>query len=168
MPKQEVFASYFNAAQELSPGNGRLGDFRADHLVQGNPNNDVRSQSTKLRWSTQSVNEFSALATKPQAQRAGQFATQPQQTERLTDAPGIFSTEPLQTEQTPQFSVPKGLQLPSTPVPRQQVIPSTPTRLWEVVSEEEMTDPLLEAMMHQARAGLYIVPQREDELHSST
>jgi hypothetical protein len=152
LPKQEALAGSFNTAHEVSPGNGQLGSFRADHMTQLNRNNALRSQSTKLRWSGQSVHEFSALATRPQP--------------ALADSPNSFSTEPLQTEQTPQFSVPEKLQLPSTPLPEQQVIPSTPTGLWEGISVEEMTDPLLEAMMHQAQAGLYIVPRREGELHS--
>jgi hypothetical protein len=161
MPKQEAFANDFNTTQNLSPSNGLPGNFRADHLAQVNGNNQTRSQSTKLRWSAQSLDEFSALVTKPQTQRAGQFATEPQQTELVSGSPSTFSTEPVQTERTPQFSVPGKVQLPSTPLQQQQGIPATPTRLWE-----EMTDPLLEAMMQQARAGLYVVPQREDEVHS--
>jgi hypothetical protein len=162
MPKQEAFAGSFNTAQEVSPGNGLLGSFRADHLAQLNRNKGVGGLSTNLRWSGQSANAFSALAAQPQPQWAGQFATQPQQTELLIDTPSSFVTEPLQTERTPLFSAPEGIGLPSTPVP-QEVIPSTATELWEQMSEVEMSDPLLEAMMHQVRAGLYIVPQREGE-----
>lgn len=116
---------------------------------------------------TMPKNEFTALATKPQSPlTGGQFMTQPQQTELLPGPPSTFSTEPVQTEQTPYCSAPQRLQVPSTPVPEQLVIPSTPTGRGEENSEEEMTDPLLEALMHQAQAGLYIVPRRVDEIHS--
>jgi hypothetical protein len=165
MPKQEVFANYFNTAQQLSPGNELLGKFRADHLVQMNANNQMKSQSTRLPWSAQAEDEFSALATQPQSLLSGQFMTQPQQTERLSGPPSTFSTEPPKTERRPQYPVPEGVQLPSTPAPQQEVIPLTPTRLWEENSEEEMTDPLLEALMHQAQVSLYIIPGRADQIH---
>lgn len=162
MPKQEVFANYFNTAQQVSPGNELLGKFRADHLVQMHANNQMKSQSTRLPWSAQAEDEFSSLATKPQSLLSGQFMTQPQQTERLSGPPGPFSTEAPKTERRPQYPVPEGVQLPSTPVPQQEVIPLTLTGLWEENAEEEMSDPLLEALMHQAQAGLYVVPQRVD------
>jgi hypothetical protein len=168
MPKQEIVVNSFNTAPYVSPGNGLHGNFRPDHLVQVNGNHQLKSQRTKLGRSAQSLNAFNALATKPQSLLTeGQFMTQPQQTELLPGPPSTFSTEPVQTARTPHCSVPTELQPPSPPVPQQQMLSLTPTRLWEENSQEEMTDPLLEALMHQAQAGLYIVPRRVDEIHAT-
>jgi hypothetical protein len=81
----------------------------------------------------------------------------------------VFATEPVPTEQMPQQATPRAPQLPSTPVPQQQPIPSTPTTptdLWEMSAGEVVTDPVLETMMHEAQAGLYVIPEREDRLEA--
>lgn len=77
-----------------------------------------------------------------------------------------FATEPVPTEHIPEPSNHNATKLPSTPVSQRQAIPSTPTTptdLWEVPTEEIVTDPLLEAMMHEAQVGLYVIPEREDK-----
>jgi hypothetical protein len=74
-----------------------------------------------------------------------------------------FATEPVRTELLPPVSAPNAMQLPSTPMPHQQAIPLTPVDLLEVLAGEVVTDPVLEAMMLQAQAGLYVIPEREDK-----
>src|SRR5262249_17733504 len=74
-----------------------------------------------------------------------------------------FATEPVRTELLPPVSVPSPMQLPSTPVPQQQAIPLTSVDLLEVLAGEVVTDPVLEAMMLQAQAGLYVIPEREEK-----
>ncbi len=90
----------------------------------------------------------------------------PQHSDFMSQDPLVFATEPVPTEHISELSTPDATRLPSTPVPQQQEIPSTPatpTDLWEVPMGEIVTDPVLEAMMHEAQMGLYVIPEREDK-----
>jgi hypothetical protein len=90
----------------------------------------------------------------------------PQHADFMSQDSLVFATEPVPTEHISELSTPDATRLPSAPVSQQQEIPSTPTTptdLWEVPMGEIVTDPVLEAMMHEAQAGLYVIPEREDK-----
>jgi hypothetical protein len=86
----------------------------------------------------------------------------PYQDNFMSQSMTAFATEPVQTEPMPQVSTPNTLLLPSTPMPQQQAVPSTPVDMLEMPAREVVTDPILEAMMQQVQAGLYVIPERED------
>ena len=148
------FADPFNEAGRLPPDDGRRASTASSDLGRG-PYNGSSQVNGQLQW---------ARAEQPTPVLDGSsrpLQSQTQWRQPLASHQGPFATQPLPTERT--SSLAPGMQWSSLPLAQQQAIPSTPTDLWTIPEEEEVSDPSLEAMMQQARASLYIIPDKEKD-----
>lgn len=155
MPTEDFFADPLNEAGTLPPADGRRASNASSDLVRG-PYNGSGQVNGQLQW---------ARAEQPTHVldvSSAQLQSQTQWRQPFASHQGPFATQPLPTEQT--SSLAPGMQWSSLPLAQQQAIPSTPTALWNIPEEEEVSDPSLEAMMQQARASLYIIPDKEEDL----
>ena len=142
---------------EAVPG-GPAREFLADHLgtAYSLPSDDVQHNNASSVGGLNIGDQWKEATHQPG----------PSQSTVMSQGAIAFATDPLQPERMSQFPTPEAAWLPSTPVPQQQAIPTTPTELWMTPEEEGVIDPLLAAMMHQAQAGLYVVPEREKDLRA--